>query len=76
MMFDGTFIRELEFTVRKPEGTDPDPIIVAHPDQAKVYTGIKHLVSVTLKPGWKIEGKHREGALRSEGFFGMGRSGL
>jgi hypothetical protein len=73
IMFDGVLIRELKFTVKKPEGGG-DPIIVAHPDQAKIFTGKKYLVKVELKKGWKLDAKHRDMAWKTEGFFGQGRT--
>jgi hypothetical protein len=72
--FGDNIVRELKFTVKAPEGKDKDPIIVAHPDQDKVFTGASHLVSVEVKASGNGQAKANEGTWKAQGFFGKGRS--
>jgi hypothetical protein len=72
VMYDGNVIREFSFKVKKPTGSDQDPIIVPHPDQSKVFTGKKHLISVKIRKGWRYE-KHVPSRALKRGFWGTVR---
>lgn len=72
VMYDGKIIREFSFQVKKPTGSDRDPVVVPHPDQSKVFTGLKHLISVKIRKGWKYE-KHVKAKTLKTGFWGTVR---
>jgi hypothetical protein len=73
IMFDGTVIRELSFTVKPPAGGDPDPVIEPHPAQARVFTGYRHLVSVKQNKGWKHGAPYKPAAkLAKKALHGAG----
>lgn len=72
VMYDGKIIREFRFQVKKPTGGDRDPVVVPHPDQPKVFTGKKHLISVKIRKGWRYE-KHVKAKDLKTGFWGTVR---